>query len=263
MLKIDQTLSVSVTPSSQSIYLSLVIPTYKEAANIANLIGQLDNLLNRTIPNQYELIVVDDDSPDSTWKIAESLTKEYPQLRVIRRTTERGLASAVIRGWQQANGEVLGVIDGDLQHPPEVTVQMLEAIKQGSDLVVASRHVAKGGVSEWNLVRRFLSRSAQLLGLMILPEVLSRVSDPLSGYFMISRKAIADVSLNPIGYKILIEVLARGDIRQVSEVGYVFQERFEGESKVTWKQYVEYLQHLLRLRIGSFAKISNQVSIRL
>ena len=125
---------------------------------------------------------------------------------------------------------------------------MLPAALEGNDLVVASRHVHGGGVSHWSFLRRFLSRGAQILGLMILPGVLSRVSDPMSGFFMVRRRAIANKILNPVGYKILLEVIARGDIKRVSEVGYVFQERLEGKSKVTWKQYIDYLRHLIRLR---------------
>ncbi|MEH1779217.1 MAG: glycosyltransferase [Nostoc sp.] len=237
--------------SGESIYLSLVIPTYKERDNIKNVVSILSQLLDESIPGNYELIVVDDDSPDRTWEIAQSLTTEYPQLRVMRRQQERGLSSAVIRGWQAATGNVLGVIDGDLQHPPEVLMQLLRSVEQGADLAVASRHVEGGGVSSWSVVRRFLSRGAQLLGLVILPGVLGRVSDPMSGYFMVRRSAIANATLNPVGYKILLEVIGRGKVNQVAEVGYVFRERKEGESKVTWKQYIDYIHHLVRLRLST------------
>jgi dolichol-phosphate mannosyltransferase len=122
---------------------------------------------------------------------------------------------------------------------------------QGADLAVASRHVEGGGVSSWSIVRRILSRGAQVLGLMILPGVLGRVTDPMSGYFMVRRSAIADAILNPVGYKILLEIIGRGKVREIAEVGYVFCERKQGESKVTWKQYVEYIHHLLRLRLST------------
>lgn len=229
---------------------SLVIPTYNESKNIRTIVEILSGLLDAAIPGDYELIVVDDNSPDRTWEIAQALMSEYPQLRVMRRTGERGLSTAVIRGWQAANGRILGVIDGDLQHPPKVLLQLLTAIEQGADLAAASRHVEGGGVSSWSAVRRFLSRGAQLLGLVILPQVVGRVSDPMSGYFLVRRSAIAGHTLSPVGYKILIEVLGRGNINQIAEVGYVFQERREGESKVTWKQYVDYLHHLLKLRLS-------------
>jgi dolichol-phosphate mannosyltransferase len=241
----------SAGAGSEDLRLSLVIPTYNERANINNIVRILSQVLDESIPGDYELIVVDDDSPDGTWEVAVSQIPDYPQLQVMRRTRERGLSSAVVRGWQTARGQVLGVIDGDLQHPPHVLLQLLNAIEAGADLAVASRHVEGGGVSSWSFVRRFLSRGAQVLGLVVLPGVLGRVSDPMSGYFMMRRSAIAGATLNPVGYKILLEVLGRGKVRQVVEVGYVFQERFEGESKVTSKQYIEYLHHLLRLRLST------------
>ncbi|TAF68561.1 MAG: polyprenol monophosphomannose synthase, partial [Oscillatoriales cyanobacterium] len=233
---------------TQPIYFSLVIPTYNECKNVKSIVEQLSKLLDGSIPGNYELIVVDDNSPDRTWEVALSLTAEYPQLQVMRREDERGLSTAVIRGWQAARGEVLGVIDADLQHPPETLLQLLAEIQRGADLAAASRHVAEGGVSDWSVVRRFLSRGAQTVGLIILPGVVGRVSDPMSGYFMVRRSCIAGQTMNPAGYKILIEVLGRGNIRWIGEVGYVFQERKEGESKVTGKQYIEYLRHLFILR---------------
>ncbi|MDZ8053083.1 MAG: glycosyltransferase [Aulosira sp. ZfuVER01] len=250
-LQISELPSKIADTNPEAILLSLVIPTYKERDNITNVVKVLSQLLDESIPGQYELIVVDDDSPDRTWEVAQALIEQYPQLQVMRRQHERGLSSAVIRGWQAARGSILGVIDGDLQHPPEVLTQLLAEIEQGADLAVASRHVDGGGVSSWSIVRRFLSRGAQVLGLIILPGVLGRVSDPMSGYFMVRRNVIAKAILNPVGYKILLEVIGRGKVREIAEVGYVFCERKEGESKVTWKQYVDYLHHLLRLRLST------------
>ena len=261
VLRISEFTPQEITENNP-ILLSVVIPTYKERDNVENVVNILSGLLDQTIPGNYELIVVDDDSPDRTWEVAQTLIPDYPQLRVMRRQEERGLSSAVIRGWQGARGSILGVIDGDLQHPPEVLTQLLQKIEQGADLAVASRHVHGGGVSSWSVVRRFLSRGAQVLGLVILPGVLGRVSDPMSGYFMVRRKAIANTTLNPIGYKILLEVIGRGQIGEIGEVGYIFRERTEGESKVTWKQYLDYIQHLIRLRLstGRIGKISQKVN---
>ncbi len=239
---------------ADSLRFSLVLPTYNESGNITEIIQVLTQLLDTVLKNQYELIVVDDNSPDYTWKIAADLMPDYPQLRVMRRIEEQGLSTAVVRGWQAARGEILGVIDADLQHPPEILLQLLAEMQQGADLAIASRHVEGGGVSEWSMIRRFLSRGAQMLGLLILPEVISRLSDPMSGYFMVKRKAIAEKTLSPVGYKILVEVAARGNVRWIAEVGYVFRERQTGESKVTWKQYGEYLQHLVRLRLSRSSK---------
>ncbi|MDJ0553296.1 MAG: glycosyltransferase [Microcoleaceae cyanobacterium MO_207.B10] len=252
LLQVPALAKNSTKSDRREIKLSLVIPTFKESQNIPTLIQKITHLLDSKIPNYYELIVVDDDSPDLTWKVAQKMTLKYSQLKVMRREKERGLSSAVIRGWQVARGEILAVIDADLQHPPETLLKLLAEMERGADLAVASRHVDEGGVSEWSIVRRFLSRGAQVLGLIILPGVVGRVSDPMSGYFMVRREAIAGEILSPVGYKILIEVLGRGNIRWVGEVGYVFQERQEGESKVTRKQYIEYLQHLITLRLAKW-----------
>ncbi len=234
-----------------TVQLSLVLPTYNESKNIREMVSRLTRILDDALPGDYEIIVVDDNSPDRTWEFAQSLTSEYPQLRVMRRESERGLSTAVIRGWQAARGELLGVIDADLQHPPEVTVGLAREIGRGADIAVASRHVEGGGVSDWSILRRILSRAAQVLGLLILPGVVGKVSDPMSGFFMLRRSAIEGVELNPLGYKILIEVLGRGRFRWIGEVPYVFQERTRGESKVTGRVYVDYFRHLLRLRIST------------
>lgn len=246
----------------EQIHLSLIVPTYNESGNIEKIICILCSILDEALPNDYELIIVDDNSPDRTWEIAQALVTEYPHLWVMRRQAERGLSTAVIRGWQAAKGEILGVIDGDLQHPPDALLKLLEAIDRGADLAIASRHVEEGGVSDWSIVRRFLSRGAQILGLVILPRAISQVSDPMSGYFMVRRSAIAEKRMDPIGYKILIEVLGRGEIERIVEIGYIFQEREEGTSKVTWKQYKEYIHHLIRLRFstGRLGRIRQRVS---
>ena len=244
-----------------SLLFSLIIPTYKERENIQNLVKRLTQILDESIPGEYELIIVDDDSPDRTWEVARSLMLDYPQLQVMRRQGERGLSSAVIRGWQVARGDILGVIDGDLQHPPQVILQMLDAMAKGSDLAVGSRHVDGGGVSSWSFIRRFLSRGAQILGLIVLPWVLGRISDPMSGYFMVRRSCVAGVTFNPVGYKILLEVIAKGNVGGIAEIGYVFCERKQGESKVTWKQYLDYIHHLLRLRLstGKLGRFSQHI----
>ncbi len=236
--------------SDRHLQLSLVIPTYNEGKNIEKMIRQLSSLLDQVIPEAYELIVVDDNSPDGTWEIARALMSEYSQLRVMRRVSERGLSTAVIRGWQVSRGEVLGVIDADLQHPPELLLKLWDEMQRGVDLAVASRHVEGGSVRDWSVIRRLLSRCAQGLGLILLPQVVGLVTDPMSGYFLVRRRCLVNCPLNPLGYKILLEVLGRGKVSWIGEVGYVFQEREAGESKVTTKQYVDYLRHLIRLRVS-------------
>src|SRR5438128_5391700 len=233
------------------IRLSLIVPTYNESRNLEELLRQLTAVLEPRLSGEYEIVVVDDDSPDGTWAVAMRLAERWPAVRVMRRRSEKGLSTAVIRGWQVARGEVLAVIDADLQHPPEVLARLWEAVKAGADLALASRRAEGGGVSDWSALRRALSRGAQLLGLLVLPSVVGRVSDPMSGCFMIRRSAIAGVELSPLGYKILIEVLGRGRIRTICEVGYVFRERLAGESKVTARLYADYLRHLIRLRLAT------------
>ena len=261
-LQVNEVLLNEDSAQSNLVFFSLIIPTYNESKNLVGLVAILTQLLDRDFENKYELIVVDDDSPDLTWQVGLDLMPSYPQLRVMRRQGEKGLSTAVIRGWQAAQGEILGVIDGDLQHPPETLIEMLDEMEKGADLAVASRHVEGGGVSDWGFIRRFLSRGAQMLGLLILPNVIGRVSDPMSGYFMVRRSAIANALMNPMGYKILIEVLGRGNIVTVAEVGYIFQERQAGESKVTWRQYVDYIFHLLRLRSrGRITKLREKLRV--
>ncbi|MDG1464342.1 MAG: glycosyltransferase, partial [Acidimicrobiales bacterium] len=122
---------------------SLVVPTFNEAANIGHLLCSLHAVLTRT-GAAFELIVVDDDSPDRTWEVAAAVASELPGIRVLRRTGASGLATAVICGWAHARGAVLGVIDGDGQHPPEVVADLVAAMDERTDVAVASRHVPGG-----------------------------------------------------------------------------------------------------------------------
>lgn len=234
---------------ASGIELSLILPTYKEAQNISRSLDAACEVLS-AIPNlRFEVIVVDDNSPDGTAQIAIEAAARFPEVLVMCRKNEAGLATAVIRGWQAARGSILAVMDADMQHPPETLARLVEQMRSGCDLAVASRHVQGGGIGDWNLLRRIVSRGAQAIGLVILPEVLSRISDPMSGFFMVRRDSILGVKLNPLGYKILIEVVARGSIRAIGEVGYVFCERTEGSSKATRAIYLQYLKHLWRLRL--------------
>lgn len=238
-----------VVPGSR-LKLSLILPTYNERENIVRVIQKITWCLDQILPKDYELIVVDDNSPDGTWQVAQQQSLRYSSIRVMRREGKRSLSLAVIRGWQVARGEVLGVIDADLQHPPEIIPRLWKQIEKGKHFVIASRHFEEGGVSDWKFERRLLSRGAQVLGLLVLPGIVGRVSDPMSGFFLVRRDLLAGKILNPIGYKISLEVLARCQPKLIAEVGYVFWERKVGGSKVTWKQYLEYIQHLISLRLS-------------
>ena len=224
------------------VQLSLIVPTYNERENIAALADRVHRALDGCC---YEIIVVDDNSPDGTAELAESLSSKYP-IRTICRKSERGLASAVIAGFRQARGHVLGVIDADLQHPPERIPELLREIEGGADVAVASRYVAGGGVGEWGILRRMMSRAATMAGRLLLSSV-RKVKDPMSGFFLLRREVIEGVELKPVGYKILLEVLARGNFETVKEVAYTFNERERGESKLDFREQVNYLEHLVNL----------------
>ena len=227
--------------------LSLVIPTYNERENITQLIFQVTSILEK-ITKDFEIIVVDDNSSDYTWQIAEELAVGNPHLKVLRRCNERGLATAVVDGWKAARGKILGVMDGDLQHPPETLQELLNSmLATDADIIVASRNVTGGGVSEWSFIRRFLSWGATLFTTLLLPGILHAVRDPMSGYFLIRRSVIESARLKPVGYKILLEVLARGKYKTVAEVPYVFRERSEGGSKLGPQQYREFFIQIQRL----------------
>jgi dolichol-phosphate mannosyltransferase len=230
--------------------ISVVIPTYKEADSIQEVIRRSGSALAQS-GEEYELIVVDDNSGDGTAELAEELSGEF-HVRVLRRAGRLGLATAVVDGWKLAKGDMLGVIDADLQHPPEILVALATALRQSNaDLAVASRYIAGGGTSDWEFARRMISSGATHMAATVLPLKLSAVSDPMSGMFVVRAAAISDAKLLPLGYKILLEVLARGRIQHVVEVPYEFEERTVGASKLGARQYAEYLAHLVRLAFAT------------
>lgn len=240
--------------------LSVVVPTYKERENLQQLIERLTGAMYSHVGSSFELIVVDDDSPDRTWQLASEIALENPHVRVLRRCHERGLATAVVRGWQVSRGEVLAVMDADLQHPPELIAQLWSLLQQpGVDLAIASRRADGGRVDGWKLRRQMFSLGARLTGLLLLPRVVGRVSDPMSGCFALRRALVQDLPLKARGYKILIEVLSRAEVKGVREVGYVFSSRRHGESKVTFRVCWDYLLQLLQLRLESLGhkRLSN------
>jgi dolichol-phosphate mannosyltransferase len=241
-------LVVRALPAIERLAFSLVVPTFNESHNLAELIKLLKPVIASKVGDSYEIIVVDDDSPDETWQVAADLAVKDSHVVALRRMEERGLATAVVRGWQAARGNLLGVIDADLQHPPEVTARLIAAMLEGADLAVASREAEGGGTSDWSLLRLLISKGSRALGKMLLPGVLGLVSDPMTGFFVIRRTAIQNVILAPCGYKILVELLVRARLKDIVEVGYVFRSRQRGESKASLMVFVDYVQHLMRLR---------------
>ncbi len=240
-------------PQGDAPDLSLVIPTCNGRAHLEALLEHLVAVLARRLEDRFEIIVVDDDSPDETGRIALAFSQRDPRVRVVRHRFEGGLAAAVVRGWQVARGAVLGVIEGDVRHPPEKIAALWDRIAAGAQLAVASRYADGGGIRGRRLSRRVLSRGARLLGLAVLPEVAGRVSDPLSGFFLVRRSAICEVRLRPTGDRILLEVLARGRrrIERIAEVGYVFEEGSK-KTRGTPLGGLRFIRHLIILRVSLF-----------
>jgi dolichol-phosphate mannosyltransferase len=230
--------------------ISLVIPTYNEADVIQETLRRAGRVLQGS-GEPFELIVVDDSSPDGTADLAEGLWAELP-VRVLRRKGERGLATAVVSGWRNARGDVYGVMDADLQHPPEVVCELLQALRaQDADLAVASRYRPGGGTEGWSWFRRLVSWGGMRVGAVALPWTLGVVTDPGSGLFLVRAEALKGVELKPLGFKMLLEVLAKARYQRIVEVPYVFRGRTRGQSKLGPRQYVEYLVSLLRMGSSS------------
>lgn len=229
---------------------SLVIPTYNEAKNIATLICEVNKSFEGS-GAKLETIVVDDNSPDGTAEKARELMGEY-DLKVFVRENERGLATAVQHGWQNSTGKFLAVIDGDMQHPPDIILNLYKAIgEHGLDMAVASRKVEGGGTLNWEIHRMIISLVAIYIGKVMLPFTLWSVKDATTGCFMFDRNGVDLSKLSPSGFKIFLEVLVRGKFKKKREVGYVFNQRSLGESKMTIKQDVIYIYHLAKLGIST------------
>jgi dolichol-phosphate mannosyltransferase len=215
--------------------LSVVVPTYNEAGSVPKLAERLHAALG---PREWELVIVDDGSPDGTADIAAALAPRIPT-NVVRRAGKAGLASAVIAGFAAARGDILVVMDADLSHPPELVPALLSAIEDGADLAVGSRYVAGGGVEDWPMKRQIVSRVACLMGSVLVP-----VRDATSGFFALRRSVIDGVTLNPIGFKIGFEVIARGHYCSVVEVPYTFRDRELGASKFGRREVGQYVVQL-------------------
>jgi dolichol-phosphate mannosyltransferase len=227
--------------------ISLVLPTYNEARNIQEVLRRASEALRKT-GEDHELIVVDDSSPDHTADLAEALANQLP-VRVLRRPGREGLATAVVDGWSIAKGDVLGVMDADLQHPPEVLTRLVSALRShNADMAIATRSGPGGGSAEtWSRMRRLTSWAARHLAACVLPRTLAEVSDPMSGMFLARAWALQGVRLEPTGYKILLEVLGKAYCRELVEVPFVFQARSFGSSKLGLRESAQYLAHLARL----------------
>jgi dolichol-phosphate mannosyltransferase len=228
----------------------LVIPTLNEAGNLPTLFDRIRAAMS-SVEIPYELIVVDDDSQDGTADVVGKYSSTDPRVRLLVRKGQRGLAGAVIHGWQQTDADLLGVIDADLQHPPELLPVLIEGVCSGNDVAIASRYVKAKSTSGWSAARYAVSRLGTLVS-MPLQRSGTRVKDPLSGFFVLRREGIDGLRLQPAGFKILLEILVRGRIKSAVEIPFQFGLRYAGKSKADVKVALDYFALLSRLSREAF-----------
>ena len=219
---------------------SVILPTYNEAENIRLIVPKICNVLreNNVIG---EILVIDDDSPDGTEEIARKMASQYP-VRVHARKNERGLATAVMKGFELARGEICLVMDADMSHPVEKIPEMIKPIIEGHyDATVGSRYMTGGNCEHWSVKRIVISKGAGLLA-----RGVARLSDPTSGFMAFRRRIIDGIKLDPVGWKIVLEVIVKTNAR-FKEIPIIFVDRQFGKSKLNPSVQKEYLSHLWKL----------------
>ena len=241
-----------MSPETQNgeLDLAVVVPTYKERDNVIPLFQRLEQVLRGI---RWEVLYVDDDSPDGTAAVVQDLALRDSRVRLIRRIGRKGLASACIEGMLATSAHYLAVMDADLQHDESILPQMLERLRcDHLDLVIGSRHVEGGSMGQFTAKRVWLSN----LGARISRAVTHcNLGDPMSGFFVLDRRFLENVAprLSGVGFKILLDLVAsaHGEVRY-AEVPYTFRSRQHGESKLDIVVGLEYLYLLLDKLIGNF-----------
>ena len=224
---------VSVFPSAPvcrqtDLDVSIIIPTRNERENLPVIIGKLQEVMEG---RHYEIVIVDDDSEDGTWQVAEEYSHRHRNIRVIRRINRKGLSSAITEGFLLGQGEYVAVLDADLQHDHTLIGVMLDEVGD-CDLVIGSRYMNQKSVPGWDSWRSRLSRAGTIMAQKLLKQ---EISDPMSGFFMIRRKIIQEIApqLFEQGYKILFDILLKRPDLKVKELPYEFKARLYGTSKLT------------------------------
>jgi dolichol-phosphate mannosyltransferase len=230
---------------------TIVVPTYREAENIPHLVARVASVRERE-GLDLELLFMDDDSQDGSEDAVRDLGMSWVHL--VRRTSDRGLSQAVLDGLRRSERDVLVVMDADLSHPPEILPTMLDRLDEGADFVIGSRWVHGGSTdADWGLLRWINSKVATLLALPLTP-----VKDPMSGFFALRRSTFErGRELNPIGYKIGLELMVKCSSVRPLEIPIHFSERRFGKSKLSLKEQLRYLQHLRRLYIFKYGTWSH------
>ena len=224
--------------------ISIVVPTFNEKGNIAPLLKRIGDTLKEI---DYEVIFVDD-SNDETPQVIEEAAKTDKHVRLFHRENEKGLATAVVKGFSLAEGDFVACMDADLQHPPEVLLDMYAAMLAHADMAIPSRLIPGGSDGGLDLVRKIISGSARYMAKIILP-CLRGISDPTSGLFMVKRELLQGAELNPIGWKIMVEVISQCNVKKILETPYSFHDRESGESKISLKVSLEFIEQLFHLRL--------------
>ena len=233
--------------------LSVIVPTFNERENIEELVRRLEHALTGIA---WEVIFVDDDSPDETAEFVRSISLSNPRVRVLHRIGRRGLATACVEGMLASSAPYLAVMDADLQHDERILPQMLATLKTDRlDVAVGSRYVSGGGTDGWQSHREKMSRFATNLSKLVLKADLR---DPMSGFFMLRRGVIHEAAknLSGIGFKILLDIFA--SIKRplaFREIPYTFRARHAGESKLDSTAVWEYLMMLLDKMIGRYVPV--------
>jgi dolichol-phosphate mannosyltransferase len=224
--------------------LSIIIPTFNERENV-RIISQRIKASLKDLPLSYEIWFIDD-SKDETPQVLKQLSDSSPEIHYVHRENARGLGTAVVEGFSRARGKYLIVMDADLQHPPELLPSIVENLQQGFEVVIPSRFVKGGSDGGLNAFRKMVSWTARVMGQIALKR-LRHISDCTGGYFGVDKKVLNEVQLDPIGWKILMEVLIKGRYSRVSEIPYEFVDRNAGESKMSLKEQWNYLRHICKL----------------
>ncbi len=235
--------------------LSIIVPTYCEEENIHPVVARIRAVLDARL--EYEILFVDDNSPDKTAARVAELQEQGAPVRIIVRQNERGLCSAIMRGFHEARGDLLLCMDADLSHPPEAIPDMVQAQKQNqADMVIGSRYIAGGQTEKgWGLFRWLNSRVAGLLA-----RPLTAVRDAMTGFFVMPRPVFERAkNLNPIGYKFALELIIKCPCRNVVEIPIFFSDRQRGESKLNLGEQARYILHLKRLYDYRYGKASRFV----